>query len=164
MTIDIISYTPEQFASLTQEQLLEVREAQNKKDSWTIALEEKLQKQKEELVKRGIFNSNLFRLIEEKLRAEHEQKVSLLRESVLFYLQYTKPNVNEDMGTPYEVDYALSYEDRFLALRTYYLETYSDVSECFEAFARDEFALGYLGELYATLYTYFKGLANPQNA
>ena len=121
LTIDIISYSPEQFASLSQAQLLEIREAQNKKDTWALALEEKLQKEKEGLVKRGIFNSSLFRLIEEKLRAEYTQKVNLLKDSLIFYLQYSKNESNEDMGVPYEVDYALSYEERYATVRDYYL-------------------------------------------
>ena len=54
--IDIISYTAEQFAALNEQQLKEVREAQRKKDNLTLALGEKLQAQKDELVKKGIFN------------------------------------------------------------------------------------------------------------
>ena len=158
MIIDIISYTAEQFAALNEQQLKEVREAQRKKDNLTLALGEKLQAQKDELVKKGIFNSSLFRLIEEKMQREYEQKVSLLKEDLKFYLQYYKPK--EEESTPYVVNYALPYDERFAIVREYYMTTFTDANERFAKFTMDAIALNYLGELYSPMYSYLKALSN----
>ncbi len=154
MTIDIISYTSEQFAELSPEQLMEVKEAQVKKDRLKRKLDENVQKEKDKLVARGIFNSNLFELLKEKLTAEYDQEVLLIREGLLFYLLYTDRG-DVDGTPPYTVNYAHSYEKRFAVVKAYYEETYSNGTERFEAFAKDSFARGYLGELYAPLYDYF---------
>ena len=49
MTIDIISYTDAQFAALTEEQLREVKSAQQKKNRLAVALEEKVEKDPQRL-------------------------------------------------------------------------------------------------------------------
>ncbi len=159
MNIDIIDYTEEQYAVLTQEQIKEIREAQNKKDRLTAELEVQLQTHKDAVVRRGLFNSSIYRLIKEKLNAEYEQEVSLLREGLLFYLKYSMQPDGSEVDAPYTVNFALSYETRFTIVREYYETTYSDDIERFDAFCLDKFALKYLGEMYEPLYMYFRELA-----
>ncbi len=159
MTIDIIEFTDEQYAILTQEQIKEIREAQSKKDSLASALAERVQAQKDALVRRGIFNSPIFELIERRLTAEFEQRVALIRDSLLFYLKYSMQPNGSESDAPYTVNYALPYETRFTIVREYYETTYSDDVERFAAFRLDRLALGYLGELYEPLYMYFRELA-----
>ena len=57
MTIDIINYTDEQFAELTEEQILEVEEAQLRKNRLTARLEEDKKREKYRLLEAGVFRS-----------------------------------------------------------------------------------------------------------
>ena len=63
-------------------------------------------------------------------------------------------------GAPYPLDYSLSALDRGAQVKAYYLETYSDAKERFEAYKKDPYAALYLCEAYKTLWDYFWGLAN----
>lgn len=154
MEIDIIQYTAAQFAVLTEEQILEVREAQLKKNSLMRTLEKRLQEEKERLVNNGIFLSNIWAALESKLRAECEEEIAWIRDSLLFYLRYTgKENV--DTEAPYLVDYSLSDEERVAIVRDYYMSAYTDAEERIEAYENDDVAKQYLGEYYAPMYDYF---------
>ena len=64
MVIDIISYTDAQFAALSEEQILEVKSAQLKKNKLDLNLEENLLKAKQRLIENGTFLSDLFSLQE----------------------------------------------------------------------------------------------------
>ena len=155
MTIDIISYTREQFALLTDEQIMQIKEAQMKKNALDRKLEEDMLKEKYRLIERGIYLSGIWENYCEKLRAVHAQEVELLRDALLFYLQYSAKPEKEEMETsPYTVDYSLEMTDRYMIVRDYYLNTYTDAAARVEAFKKDEVARQYLGELYATLYDY----------
>lgn len=156
MKIDIISYTDAQYAALTEEQLLQVKSAQLKKNRLDLKLEEDMQAEKHRLVKNGIFLSKIWDLYCEKLRSEYAVEVENLRESLLFYLRFTaKPDGSSSSAAPYTVNYALTVEERFAIVKQYYETTYSDAEKRFEAFKADTVAVAYLGELYAPLYDYF---------
>lgn len=158
MTIDIIAFTDLQFACLTTEQLLEIKEAQRRKNDLTLKCEEELLQEKNKLVRNGIFQSARYALLEEKIRAKYQTKIDLVRDGLLFYLRYT---VRFDIGgdsdfvAPYEVDYSLNYEERLMIVKPYYEETYTDAQERFDEFCKDTVAPQYLGELYKPLYDYF---------
>ena len=155
-TIDIITFTESQFAALTHGQLQTVKTAQQKKDRLYRDLREKLRREKHKLVKNGVFSSGIYSLLEERLTAECEREVELVRQCLLFYLRYSmKPNTSTVTGAPYEVDYALSDEARLNIVRNYYNAQYKNAKERFEAFQQDTIAPQYLGELYAPLYTYY---------
>lgn len=159
MNIDIISYSEEQYAAMTQEQLKEVRQAQEEKDELKLKMEESLQRERDALVKKGIFNSNLYELIRKKAQKEFEDKVEFIREGLVFFLRYSADPDGTGIDAPYEVNYAQSYEARFNVVRSYYETEYTDGKERFDAFKMDRFALKYLGELYLPLYDYFLALA-----
>jgi hypothetical protein len=155
MEIDIITYTDKQYAALTEEQILQVKEAQLDKNRLTAKLQENLQKEKERLVENGTLLSDMWPLIQTKLRAEYEQEVEAVRDALLFYLRFsTKVEETEATDAPYEVDYSLEYPDRYYAVRDYYMNTYTNASERFNTFKADEVAPQYLGEYYRTLYDY----------
>jgi hypothetical protein len=63
MVIDIISYSDEQFAAMTDEQLLEVQSAQMKKNRLMAALEEDLRKEKYRLIDNGTYLYSMWPLI-----------------------------------------------------------------------------------------------------
>ena len=153
MKIDIISYTDTQYAALTEEQIQEIKAAQLEKNRLERALSEAKLKEKHRLIERGIFLSGIWEAYQEKLQAEHDQKIESLRDSLLFYLRFsTKPDA---YGTGYTVDYNLSVEERFAIVRQYYENKYTDASERFEAFEKDKVAVVYLEDLYSALYDYF---------
>ena len=160
MIIDVISYTDEQFASLSVEQLEQVREAQMKKNKLTAKLEKEKAEEKFRLVEQGIFLSSIWRLYCEKLQAEYDLEVEHIRESLLFYLRFSTKDEEQDKTAPYSVNYALTVEERFAIVRQYYETTYQDAKARYNAFLADPIAKTYLGELYAPLHDYFYRWAN----
>lgn len=153
MEIDIISYTPEQFSVLTGEQLLQIKEAQMKKNDLLRNLEERLQKEKEKLVENGMIHAGIWALLEEKLRSECEDEIAWLRDTLLFYLRYS--GAEDILSAPYTVDYSLSEIERYNVVRDYYMGAYDDPVERLNAYRKDEVAMKYLSEYYSSLYDYF---------
>jgi hypothetical protein len=156
MVIDIITYTDEQFAVMSPEQIMEIKEAQFKKNKLTLELEEKLQKEKERLSENGILRAELWGIIQNKLRERYRNEVEKLKEGLLFYLRFSSiPDGDSEDTAPYVVNYALSETERFNIVKTYYERTYTNGAARFNAFEQDKIAPKYLGELYAALYDYF---------
>ena len=157
MVIDIISYTDEQFAALTEEQLLKVQQAQLKKNRLKAALIEDLDREQFRLIDNGIFISSIWELAKWKLNRAYQQEVDNVRDALLFYLRFggKSENREEEEYAPYTVDYSLSDTERFNIVKDYYQTAYTDGTERFEAFKEDKVAARYLGELYAPLYDYF---------
>ena len=155
MQIDIINYTDEQFAVLSEEQLLEVKTAQTKKN----ALMEKLEKDKQafrrKLVENGTFLSPMYALQCQRLEEDCEAEVTAIREALLFYLRFT---VRSSGVSPYPIDYSLPLDTRFHNVRDYYMATYPDASERYFTLKEDETAKMYLGEYYIVLVDFFGGL------
>jgi len=156
MTIDIIDFTETQYALLTKEQLLEVQQAQQKKNRLQHSLEEKLLKERNRLVNNGIYFSETYSYIEMKLIEDCEREIELIRDGLLFYLRYATRLDDDIISSPYMVDYSLDYQERYTLVRTYYEQAYTDKAKLFAAFQLDKVAPRYLGELYKPLYDYFK--------
>lgn len=157
MIIDIISYNERQYMSLTNDQLSRVQSAQRKKNRLAAALAENLKKKKMQLVENGTYLSGMWTSVQEKLTKEYEQEVEALREQLLFYLQFSTNT--EESTAPYALDYSLTSEERMYVVKDYYMSTYSNGKERFEAYKADTIAPNYLGEFYASLYDYFLALA-----
>ena len=154
MTIDIISYTDEQYAQLSEEQILEVQSAQLKKERLKARLEEDIVAQKNELLSQGVFRSDIFALCKDKLQKKYDLEVENLRDSLLFYLRFAAKAPTSEVG--YLVDYSLPVPERYIVVRDYYVGKYSDADERFAAFRNDKVAPVYLNETYSTLYALFK--------
>ena len=163
MTIDIIQYTPEQFAELSSEEIMEVKRVQLSKNRLQRNLEEKKRAAKYKLVAAGTYRSGIWEQICAELESVYEQEVENLREGLLFYLQYG--NKPQDSGiAPYRVDYSLSVVERAIIVKEYYNETYSNGQQRYEAFKADNFAKSYVGELYGGLLDYFYAYSNNGDA
>lgn len=155
MKIDIISYTDAQYAVLTEEQLLEVKSAQTKKNKLEAQLDRVLLKEKQRLIDNGTFLSDLWKLQEEKLRAEYNLEIETIKESLLFYLRFSsKVDLSMLEGLPYVPNYALPYTERYDQVRDAYFTKISDANERMQAFHNDKVAPSYLGESYSVLYEY----------
>ena len=155
MEIDIISYSPVQLACLNFSALREIRDSQIKKNKLLRLLEKRLAKEKSSLLKKGLFDSCIWTKIQEERRAECNVEIEEIRQALLFYLEYTTTKKMDIDDVPYSVDYELSFDERYVEVKRYYLTTYTDAKECFETFILDKFAPVYLGELYTTLYDEF---------
>ena len=156
MTIDIINYSEAQLAALSAEKLLEIREAQLKKNKLEAELQEKLAAEKRRWIDRGIYPSNVFAKLTATWTAEYEREVEILRDSLVFFLHYVADDAPiVDPNAPYTVDYSLSEEQRMLIVKEYYESTYENEYERFAAFKKDTFAKVYIGELYSALHDYF---------
>ena len=151
MEIDVITFTDEQFASLTPEQIVEVKEVQLKKNKLVRALAKAKSKAKYDLVKRGIFLGSSYEKVCKQLQAACDEEVENLREGLLFYLRFSARDEAEEEA-PYNVDYSLEYRDRISIVREYYETQYTDPVERIKAFKEDKVALSYLGEFYGSLY------------
>ncbi|MBQ8876623.1 MAG: hypothetical protein IJY63_03645 [Clostridia bacterium] len=154
MEIDIISYTPSQFTVLNEQQLAQVQEAQMKKNTLLKELEENLQREKEGLIEKGMLHSNVWVMLEAKLRAECDEAVAWIKESLLFYLRYS--GAEALANAPYKVDFTLPEEERLEIVKAYYYETYADPLVRLNAYEKDEIAMKYLGETYNLLYAYLQ--------
>ena len=159
MDIDIINFTETQYASLTPGQLSKVRVAQTQKNDLTWKLQADLQRTKDKLVDNRIFNSETYDRIAGNLQAKYDQEVEVIRDGLLFYLQYSmRPEGTGTESAPYTVNYALTPLERFFIVREYYETTYTDAAERFTVFQADKVAPSYLADMYAPLYDYFAGL------
>jgi hypothetical protein len=154
MVIDIISYTEAQFAELTDEQLIEVKSAQLKKNALDRKLQDEIEKEKHRLVDNGIFNSEIWNLFVQKRQEQRDADVEFIRASLLFYLQYSYKVEESGSAPPYKLDYRLSEEERYIVVRDFYMEHYDDPEERLNAFKSDKVAKSYLGEWYGTAYNY----------
>ena len=159
MQIDIISYTSTQLACLSFSGIREVRSTQLKKNRLLRQLEKNIKKERNALLKQGIFDSCIWAEIQAKLQAECDVQIEELREALLFYLKYSTSQKVETEEIPYLVDYALSFDERYVQVKGYYLNTYNVAQERLSAFIADRFAPLYLGELYSTLYDEFALMA-----
>ncbi len=154
MYIDIIDYDSGQFASLTEEQLTEVKVAQTKKDVVFESYEKKKREEKYRLIRNGIFRSELYAFACDRLDRERDVKVGKIRENLLFFLLYCNGTKKTD-GVPYSIDYSLSYLERAEVVKQYYMTTYSDGRVREVKYRDDGFARSYLGEYYKILLNYF---------
>lgn len=156
MEIDIISYAEAQYAQLSEEQIQEVKAAQVKKNRLTAQMTEELRKEKARLTESGTYLSPMSELVLQEIRDKYEAEIEWLREGLLFYLRYaSKATETQESSNPYPLDYSLDEIERFEVVKEYYLSTYSDPHERFEAFKNDEVAAQYLGEVYLPAYDYF---------
>lgn len=153
MTINIISYTDAQMAALSNEQLMQVMQAQIEKERMYEKLQEDLRAVDAETIDKGVFHSTLRAQKRQKLETDYEKEVERLRDGLLFFLRYSYRPGTPSVG--YEVDYSLSDAERVEVVKNYYDTTYDDPLERLNAFEEDDVAKQYLGEYYSPLYYYF---------
>ena len=158
MEIDIIDYTSEQLALLTETQLQEVKAAQVKKNQLLRKLAEKLQEEKRRLINNGLFLSYTWAWTKAYWEQAYAEEIGWVKDGLLFYLQY-KPGIKEEAGANYPLDYSLPILERAKAVKAYDLEAYTDPKARFEAFKSDKDAATYLCDAYKSLWDYFYELA-----
>ena len=159
MVIDIIDYQDAQYIQLGEYKLEQVRQAQLEKNKLLSQLEKDKRREKYKLLKNGTYRSGIYASVCAELERQCEEKIKALRDGLLFYLRYSVREDLEGLEPPYELDYSLSDIERTEYVMSYYESSYSDPKERFEAFKADQFASGYLGEMYYSVFDYFSAQA-----
>lgn len=158
MIIDIMEYSEEQLAKMTHLQRMRVFEAQERKNRLYKQFLKQLRRERDNLIENGIFYSEIFNKIKQKMESEFNESVDAIRER-LMHLIAKDAHAGDANGVPYTVDYTLSYEDRYIVVRDYYLNTYTDAIARYNIFLTDVFAATYVGDMYGILYDYMYVLA-----
>ncbi len=156
MTIDIIDLSDPAYSDLSAVQLSMVRVAQGKKNDILAKADSEIEELLFLLLRNDNARSSVKEREEARIRAQAEADVEIVREDLLHQLAYeslgTEGNDNGPYRYPENPNYNLSYSQRFLVVRNYYMEAVSEPNARLQAYAMDSLARTYLGEFYQTLY------------
>lgn len=156
MQIDIVDLTSDQYKNLNTIQLALVRAAQAQKDVVVKNAEDEKGKMIRSLVDNNLVRSTLYYAECERIDAEREAAVERIRNDLDFQLAYenlqSTGNSSGVYSYPSNPNYYLSYSERFLVVRNYYMNRTSDPQARLNAYGMDSLAREYLGEYYQTLY------------
>lgn len=159
MEFDIISLSAEEVQALTTVQLKLLRTAQQKKNALEHEMQQELEVYRCLCYTNNVFRSSLYEDKKAELEKEYEYQVEILREQLIFNMSLNEPTHDGETGddggddTAYIVDYELSYLERYIIVRDYYMSI-EDPAERMALYSADEVAKQYLGSYYSTLYNY----------
>lgn len=160
MTFDIIEITEEEAQALSTVQLKLLRTAQQKKNELAHKLEIQLEEYLSLALTDGMEKSSVLGDYQSEARAEYERQVEILREQLIFNMSLGEPTTDDETGdgggddAGYVVDYELTYLERYIHVRDYYLSI-PDPNERLALYTADEVAKKYLGKNYYNyLYDY----------
>ena len=157
MIFDIISITQTELDKLSVKQLKLLRDAQTRKDELIHNSEKDLQKFKDKLWAAGMKDSTLLKDKTAAVKKEIRYLSAILADNLIFNMNAIEQSKNDGSDsdgstqTGYLVDYSLSYNERYIIVRNYYLAI-SDVTLRMKLYSADEVAKKYLGSYYQTLY------------
>ncbi|MDE6000906.1 MAG: hypothetical protein K2N33_05895 [Clostridia bacterium] len=158
MEFDIIDITQEEINKLTTVQMKLLRTAQQKKDELYRKAEKELKVYRALTLGAGMKYSSLFSSKQAELQAEINYETAILADNLIYNMSLNEPTSGGDLGESggdesagYIVDYSLSYNERYVIVRDYYLAI-SDPAERMALYGADEVAKKYLSSYYSTLY------------
>ncbi len=160
MTFDILDISEGEAENLETVQLKLLRTAQQKKNELLHKLETQLKEYKLLLHANGAFQSSLYTYFEKDMKAEYNRQIEVLKEQLIFNMSLKEPTHDGETGdngndtSGYLVDYELSYIERYIQVRDYYMAI-ENPAERLALYAADEVAVRYLGTYYNTLYNHF---------
>lgn len=163
MTFDVIDITQDEVDELTVIQQKLIRTAQQKKNSLKEKLEEELEELKLMISTNNVKNSTIYEQTAASLKADYESELAVLVEQLQYNLSIREPTTDDDTGdsgtddTGYMVDYELTYIERYIMVRDYYL-TIEDANERVALLQADTVAQDYLGTYYNVLFDYLNSL------
>lgn len=156
MVIDIIDLSDENYKNLSAVQLAMVRAAQAKKDKILSEADELCGELFRMALSNNAVRSTALRDRLAKERADAQRQVEAVRADLLYQIAYegigSEGNEQGPYRYPENPNYNLSYSQRFLVVRNYYMQATDDPNARLQAFAMDTLAKEYLGEFYRTLY------------
>jgi len=164
MTFDIIEITDTEVEALDLVQVKMLRTAQQKKNVLDKKYTEKILECEMMAFSNGVYNSSILETAKQSVDDEYNAQVEELREQLLFNMNAREPTHDDETGgsgtddTGYVVDYELSYLERYIQVRDYYLSI-SDPYERLTLYEQDEVAIKYLRTYYNNLYDYLMQFA-----
>ena len=156
MKFNIIDITNEELEKLTVAQMKMLRTAQQKKNELYHNAAKDLEMFKRIVMSAGMRESTLLEDKKTEIYDEVEYKCAIIADNLLYNMSLNEPthggNIGGgDEGAGYIVDYSLSYSERYIIVRDYYLAI-QDPNERMARYAADEVEKKYLGTYYQTLY------------
>ena len=154
MEFDILHLTEEELAKFTAVQMQLLRTAQKKKNELKYKMEQDLELYKRVVLTDGMRDSSLIDSKREELEKDFNYQVGILAEQLEYSLELNEPYPDRgegDESVGYIVDYSLSYTDRYIIVRDYYLSI-QDPTERMALYIADDTAKKYLGSYYGSLY------------
>lgn len=158
MQFDIINITDEEIKKLSVVQIKMLRTAQQKKDELYYKADKDLQMFRSIILTAGMINSTLLEDKRAELDEDVKYKCAILADNLIYNMSLNEPTSGGDIGgdggdegAGYIVDYTLSYNERYVIVRDYYLAI-PDPDERMALYAADETAKKYLSSYYGTLY------------
>lgn len=158
MQFDIIDITPEEIEKLSVVHMKMLRTAQQKKDELCRKADKDTEMFRAIVLTAGMKNSTLLKAKQAELKAELDYQVAVLADNLIYNMSLNEPSGGGDIGggdgdegAGYIVDYTLSYNERYVIVRDYYLSIL-DPDERMALYAADETAKKYLSSYYTTLY------------
>lgn len=159
MIFNIIDITEDEVDHLTTVQKKLLRTAQQKKDEMDRKRDEQLFELKIMCNSNNVESSSIYRQTADKIQSDYQTELDVLIEQLLFNMSLREPTNGGETGggdidnTGYIVDYELSYLERYIAVRDYYL-TIEDPNERIALLQQDKVAMEYLGTYYSVLFDY----------
>lgn len=159
MTFDIINISQSEADRLETVQLKLLRTAQQKKDELYHKLQIQLKEYRTITLTNGTNFSSLYQAFADDATAEYDRQVEILREQLIFNMSLKEPTIDGETGdsgsdsSGYLVDYELTYIERYIQVRDYYLSI-SNPNERIALYRADNVAMRYLGSYYNHLYDY----------
>ena len=166
MEFDIIPITAAELEKLSVVEMKMLRTAQQKKDELLRKYDEEYLTFKRIVLTNGMKESSLLADRKAQLDTDRDREVALLKDNLIYNMSINEPTGGGDVGgddtdpaTGYVVDYTLSYNERYVIVRNYYMSI-KDPNERMALYTADQTARKYLssyyGTLYDVLYTYSK--------
>ncbi len=156
MTIDIIDLTDPQFADLNAVQRAMVRAAQVRKNNAVAEADDAVAALFYLLLGKDNLRSSVRQKEEARIRAQEDAEIEAIREDLLQQLAYESIGSEENEFGPYRYpenpNYNLSFSQRYLVVRNYYMQVTTNPQARLDAYGMDTLARSYLGEYYQTLY------------
>lgn len=158
MLFDVISLTQEQLGKLSVVQMKMLRTAQQKKNELVRKAKKDMSIFRRIVMTAGMKHSSLLSDKKAELDEEVAYKCAIIADNLIYNMSLNEPSGGGDAGDSggneeagYIVDYTLSYNERYVIVRDYYLAI-ADRDERMALYAADEVAKRYLSSYYGTLY------------
>ncbi|MDE6411110.1 MAG: hypothetical protein K2L02_01040 [Clostridia bacterium] len=156
MTIDIVDLTSADYSNLSPIQLAMVRAAQSKKDKIVKKAEQDKNELKFFMIANNTARSTALRDALNAIDSQKNADIEIVKSDLDYQLAYealgSEGNDKGPYRYPQNPNYNLSYSERFLVVRQYYMDVTSDPNARLKAYGADTLARSYLGEYYQTLY------------
>ncbi len=156
MDIDIIDLTNPDYADLSKVQLAMVRAAQAKKNDILSQAEQDKGEFFRLLLSDNVVRSSMRAEKETEIDTLAQAEIDVVRSDLIYQLAYEGISSEGNEYGPYRYpenpNYNLTYPQRFIVVRNYYMDLTSDANARVQAYSMDSLARSYLGEYYQTLY------------